>query len=330
MKKLRQLNLAQKPTPLYRLKRMSEILGIDLWIKRDDLTGDILTGGNKIRKLEFILAHAADMNADTALVAGGVQSNLVRTAAALAVSLGMRPVMVLGGEKPGSSKGNYFLISLLNAEARYIKISHPSELEDAMENIAEELRNKGSRPYIVNFGASNGLGTMGYVDAFRELALQKSDAEADFDHIFVSAGSGGTLAGIVAGMQIERVASRVTGISPWLTTEEVKERTERCISELEILLDVEPGSLNGIREVTIDDSFIGEGYGIPTGECISAIRMMAEHEAVILDHTYTGKAMAGLIKYVETGKVNPGRKVLFWHTGGASALFALEGALRDT
>ncbi len=324
MKQYKPLELAQKPTPLHRLNRMSELLDIDLWIKRDDLTGDILTCGNKIRKLEYIMADAVDKKADTVIVAGGIQSNLAKTTAALAVRLGISPVMVLAGEKPYIAKGNFFLASLLGVETRFVEISHPSELATAMKDVSKELENEGARPYIVGFGASNGLGTMGYVEAYKELTVQMRKEGVEFDHQFLAAGSGGTLAGIMAGSIFENSNSLITGISPWLSSSEVKESVWKCIREMEGFLDIKPGSIKLKKDVEVDDSYIGSGYGIPTRECINAIRKLAREEAILIDHTYTGKAMAALLDYVEKGRVKPGEKVLFWHTGGAPALFTLE------
>lgn len=319
------LELAQKPTPLNRLNRMSELLDIDLWIKRDDLTGDILTCGNKIRKLEYIFADVINKKADTVLVAGGIQSNLARTTAALAVRLGIKPVLVLAGDKPDTPKGNFFLTSLLGVETRFVEIAHPSELETAMKDVSEKLENEGARPYIIGFGASNGLGTMGYVDAYRELTVQMRKEGTEFDHEFLAAGSGGTLAGIMAGSITESSKSLITGISPWLASAEVKERAWKCIRDMEELTGMKPGRFKLKEDVKVDDSYIGNGYGIPTTECISAIRLLAREEAILMDQTYTGKAMAGLLDYVKKGRVKPGEKVLFWHTGGTPALFIMEG-----
>lgn len=329
MKHYKPLELAQKPTPLNRLNRMSELLNIDLWIKRDDLTGDILTCGNKIRKLEYIFADAVEKKADTVLVAGGIQSNLAKTTAALAVRLGIRPVMVLAGEKPDIPKGNFFLASLLGVETRFVEISHPSELEDAMKNVSDMLEREGAKPYTVGFGASNGLGAMGYVDAYKELSVQIRKEGVEFDHEFLAAGSGGTMAGIMAGSILENSNSLITGISPWLSSSEVKERVWKCIMEMVELLDINPGSFKLKKDVEVDDSYIGSGYGIPTSECINAIRKLAREEAILIDHTYTGKAMAGLLDYVRKGKVKPGERVLFWHTGGAPALFSLGGEMEQ-
>ncbi len=324
MEHFNRLELAHTPTPLQRLERAGRHLKIDLWVKRDDLTGDLLTGGNKIRKLEYILSDALEKRADHILVAGGIQSNLAKTTAALSVKLGIKPVMILAGEKPRQKEGNFFLSSFLDIETVFIDASHPSQLERAMHDHAAVLERSGKRPYIVDFGASNGLGALGYLEAYRELEAQKKQKGVEFDREFAAAGSAGTLAGIIAGRSLCGSSSHIAGISPWLPEAEVTERVSKCTGELAGMLNENIDTGIEAGETIIDDNFIGEGYGSPTPGCLEAIRLLAEKEALLLDHTYTGKAMAGLISYVEKGIVKPGEKVLFWHTGGAPALFMLK------
>ena len=231
------LNLAFKPTPLQPLNTMGKLFNIELWIKRDDLSGDMLSGGNKARKLEYILYDAKSKGADTILVAGGPQSNLAKTTAALSIQQGLKPILVLLGREPSSKKGNLFLDGLLGVETRFIEVSHPEELESAMSSIASELKLEGRNPYIVPFGASNGLGALGYVDAYQEMVKQKEELGLQFDWEFVSAGSGGTYAGISVGRQIHNASSKLIGVSPWLAKGEVKERILHCVEELIRLLD---------------------------------------------------------------------------------------------
>lgn len=317
---INKLSLAQKPTPLQPLTRLGGILGIDLWIKRDDLTGDILTGGNKIRKLEYVLAEAVAQGADTVIVSGGLQSNLVKTTAALAVKQGLKPVLVLLGKKPELKKGNLFLDTLLNVACRFVEGSHPSSLNDEVLRIKAELEAGGKGVYVIPLGASNGLGALGYVDAYGEMKEQANAFNLSFDWEFVSAGSGGTLAGIYIGHGICDDQSQLVGVSPWLPAAEVKERINKCVEEAACYRNIKGQK----DEPLITENFIGDGYGIPTKGCIEAIRLMAQNEGILLDQTYTGKAMAGLINHVRTGVIRPGQKVLFWHTGGAPALSLLE------
>lgn len=318
------LNLAFKPTRLQPLKKLGKLLNIDLWIKRDDLTGDMLSGGNKIRKLEYILKDAKSKGADTILVAGGSQSNLAKTTAALAIQQGIKPILILIGEEPSVKKGNLFLDTIMGVETKFFKVSHPKELELAMSDVAVQLKSEGKNPYIVPFGASNGLGALGYVEAYQELEKQKKKIGLEFDWEFVSAGSGGTYAGIFAGHQIMNASSKLVGISPWLSKEEVKERILHCVNDLLPLIDNPDKIKLDDTELLIEDGFIGEGYSIPTTEGLRAIKLLAMHEGILLDHTYTGKAMSGLIDFVEQGMITSGESVLFWHTGGAPGLFTLE------
>jgi len=302
------------------LHRLGEELNVSLWIKRDDLTGDILSGGNKVRKLEYLLNDARKKGADTVLAAGGVQSNLAKTVAALSIRLGLRPLLVLMGKEPEYAKGNLFLNRVMGVEIRFVEASHPSVLESEMMRLAEEERGRGNKPYIIPFGGSNGMGALGYLEAYRELTGQKEDLNIDFDWEFVSAGSGATLAGICLGHSARQSSSRLVGISPWLREEEVRERVNKCIKEAGPLL---PDKLPAETQPVIEDRYIGEGYSIPTQEGAAAIRTVAGMEGLMLDQTYTGKTMAGLFDYVARGLIKPGQSVLFWHTGGAPGLFAL-------
>lgn len=317
---LKKLSLAQTPTPLQRMDRVSDSLGIELWIKRDDLTGDILTGGNKIRKLEYILEDAKSKGADSIIVCGGSQSNLVKTAAALAIKLGIKPVLALLGRKPDLKKGNLFFDTLLNVEVHFVDGNHPSSLDETVANLKKVLEAQGRCVYIVPLGASNGLGAIGYIDAYQEMQGQAESLGISFDWEFVSAGSGGTFAGIYMGHGMSAAKSRLVGVSPWLEAGEVKKRISGCIDEAARLLNTNIE----MKEMVVEESFIGEGYGIPTRACIEAIGILARKEGILLDQTYTGKAMACLIDYVRNGNVKPGQRVLFWHTGGAPALTLLE------
>lgn len=314
---MNQLHFAQKPTPLEYLPRISEKIGIELWIKRDDLTGDMVTGGNKIRKLEYLLADAKAKGADTIVTTGGLQSNHTKITAGLAVKLGMIPVLLLNGAEPAVKKANTFIDSLLVAELQYITAENQGEMNRQVVEAAKKLKEAGKNPYIVPVGGSTGLGALGYVDAYSEVRQQQ---EREFDWEFVSAGSGGTLAGIFLGHQQYNSDTKLIGVSPWLSTEEISAQTITCIDEGNQLLGNQSSDVSKLK---IDDSYIGEGYGVPTGDGIKAIEMMMAHEGILLDHVYTGKAMACLLDYVQTGKISTGDKVLFWHTGGASGIFAV-------
>jgi D-cysteine desulfhydrase family pyridoxal phosphate-dependent enzyme len=306
----KKLNLSFTPTPLHQLERLSERLGIELWMKRDDLTGCIATGGNKIRKLEYILADALEKGADTVLTTGGPQSNHAKATAALAVKVGLRPVLVLAGNDPGKRQTNLFIDQLVGADIRFSGARTAEQMEAALETTFSELVHEGRKPYLIPIGGSNGLGTLGYIDAFREIEGNK------FDWIVVTAGSGGTFAGIYLANKESAHPAKLLGISPWLPKVEISERVKQCIMELQPDWHQE--------ELLIDDSYIGRGYGKMTPEAEQAINLLAREEAILLDHVYTGKAMAGLLDYIKKGRITSRDKVLFWHTGGAPGLLALQ------
>ncbi|RXT04883.1 1-aminocyclopropane-1-carboxylate deaminase/D-cysteine desulfhydrase [Ammoniphilus sp. CFH 90114] len=323
---MRRLTLAQKPTPLEPLTRLGELLRIDLWVKRDDLTGDMVTGGNKIRKLEYLLADALDKGADTIITTGGPQSNHAKTTAALTKRLGLHPVLLLSGKPPEETTANLLINKLVGAEVHYFFPRHPREMDDALLRLAEEMKAKGRKPYIIPVGGSNGIGTLGYIDAYQEMDQQRQEKQLSFDFEFVTAGSGGTFAGIYMGHQAVQASSKLIGVSPWLPSQEIKERIIDCIKDARTL-STDSVPLSGepaLEDLSIYDQYIGSGYAKPTPEGMKALQIMASEESILLDHVYTAKTMAGLMDLVEKGVIARGSSVLFWHTGGAPGLFALQ------
>ncbi len=324
---MKRIPLAQKPTPLESLPRLSERLNINLWIKRDDLTGDMVTGGNKIRKLEYIFADAKAKGADTILTTGGPQSNHAKTTAAIAKKLGFDPVLLLAGKPPEKPTANLFINELIGARIQFFFPRHPREMDEALERLAEELRQEGRKPYIIPVGGSNGIGSLGYYDAYFELEQQRKDRELQFDWEIVTAGSGGTFAGIHLGHQAVQATSQLIGISPWLSSADIKQRIIECVEQALPLLEPPLSSVQALLpdQLDVSDAYIGKGYGKPTEAGMKAIKLMASEESILLDHVYTAKAFSGLLDMVENGQITPGSNVLFWHTGGAPGLFALEG-----
>jgi D-cysteine desulfhydrase family pyridoxal phosphate-dependent enzyme len=332
----KKLALSFTPTPLHPLHRLSEKLGVETWIKRDDLTGCIATGGNKIRKLEYILADALGKRADSVITTGGPQSNHAKATAALAVKVGLQPILVLAGAEPGERRANLFLDQLVGADIHFTGAVTPDQMERALEEKRAELSLLGKTPYVIPIGGSNGYGTLGYADAYLELG------EHDFDWIFVTAGSGGTYAGLALGMRLDMLAERkkihpkLLGISPWLRKSEIEQRIEECMKEAQEITNKEDRlkkQSNSSQQqlfddyssnFIIDDRYIGKGYGRITAEAKEAIQLMAENEGILLDHVYTGKAMSGLIDYIQKGIIRKDEKVLFWHTGGAPGLLAIQ------
>ncbi|MGG1658177.1 1-aminocyclopropane-1-carboxylate deaminase/D-cysteine desulfhydrase [Brevibacillus sp. NRS-1366] len=316
---------AQMKSPLHTLPRLSAMLDREIWIKRDDANGDILTVGNKKRKLQYLLSDAIQKGADTVITTGGPNSNHARATAAMAIQLGLKPILVLGGHKPESKKGNHLLNHYMGVDVVFSGASTHEEMEKALNQHVEKVKAEGLRPYVIGVGGSNGLGSLGFVDAYFELKEQATEKKVQFDWLFASAGSGGTIAGLIYGCYLHKDATRIVGVSPWLRTAGIKAKIESCLHEAVSLKgDGRKLHLDDLP-VYIHDEYIGEGYGYPTDGGMEALHLLASKEAILLDHVYTAKAMAGCIDYIRKGKVRPGEKVLFWHTGGTPGLFAISG-----
>lgn len=317
---LPRVKLADLPTPLEKAPRLGKALGgINLYIKRDDNTG-LCMGGNKARKLEYLLAEAMEQGCDTVITTGGAQSNHARMTAAGARKLGMKPVLVLEGPKPEGRQGNLLLDDLVGAEVLFV--AKDSDMGVEMESVAKRLRASGSKPYIVPLGGSNPLGSIGYVAAAVELCSQAFEEGIKIDHAYLTLGSGGTMAGFALGMKVLMPEVKVWGISVSRKVDLCKQRVipqaQGAAKIAGIPFGLEP------EELLVDDAYIGPGYAIPTAECLEMIRLAASTEGIILDPVYTGKTMAGLAGHVTRGLVKPGETVVFIHTGGAPAIFAFE------
>jgi len=301
--------IASLPTPLDEAPRLSDALGARILIKRDDLTG-LALGGNKARKLQYLLADAVARGCHTIVAVGGAQSNFCRMAAAAAAKLDLRCHLVLGGEQPARATGNILLDELFGAELRYAGSEDWGEMTDAAKRLATEL---GDGAYFMPIGGATPVGALAYVDAADEL-LGQIDTLPDW--IVIADGSGGTHAGLLAGLP---PSVRVLGIDV--------SRPERPLKASIPKLAERTAELAGRAlppfELHIADH-TGERYAAITRECREAVRMAAELEAVVLDPVYTGKAMAGMIAALRDGRI--GGTVVFWHTGGAPALFADEFA----
>jgi len=316
--------LAELPTPLTAASDLAAALGLSrLWIKRDDLTG-LAMGGNKARKLEFLMAQARDADASVIITTGGAQSNHARMTAAAACNLGMHCCLVLCDQDPGAVRGNLLLDHLFGADVRFCKTDTYAETEAAMARTAAEFEGLGLRPWIIPVGGSTATGCLGYYAAVRELAEQLQAAEATVDTMVVAVGSTGTLAGILLGAQEFLPNAKCFGISVSPPAEQGRGKCSRIMREASALLGA-PG--RSLPEPDIRDGWLGPAYGVPTPESLEAIRIVARTEGILLDPVYTGKAFAGLQGLIAANEIATGSKVLFWHTGGAPALFAFESAL---
>lgn len=315
----KRVHLAHVPTPIEHLPRLSSLLeGPDIYIKRDDLTGIELTG-NKVRKLEFVLAEALDQGCDTVITCGGVQSNHARATAAAAAKLGLRTHLVLRDGGPGDLDGNLFLDRLLGAEVTYITPAEYQQVDRRMEEIAQKLRGDGGNPYVIPEGASNALGCLGYVHAAEELASQLRDLSLRIDHLVLAVGSGGTHAGLLIGKYLYDLPMEIHGFNVCddeaYFVRRIGEILEEARSRFQLDFAFER------RHIHIIDGYVGKGYGLSRQEEIDAIKRVAHSEGIILDPVYTGKAMYGLADQIRKKRFKAGEKVLFLHTGGVFGLF---------
>lgn len=316
------------PTPLEPLSRLSAHLGGPrLWIKRDDLLG-LAAGGNKTRKLEFLVADALEQGADTLVTTGAVQSNHCRLTLAAAVREGLSCRLVLEERVPASydenATGNNFLFRLLGAEAITV-VPAGTDLGAAMQAVAAEVAAVGRKAYVIPGGGSNARGALGYVACAQELMQQAFDAGLAFSHLVTASGSGGTHAGIVAGLTGTSAGVSVTGISvraPKAPQEEKILGLARAAAEL-------AGSQRPptAADVVVLDDYVGGGYSIPTDEMVEAVQLFARQDGVLLDPVYTGKAAAGLVDLVRRGAFERDEDVVFLHTGGSPALYAYQDVL---
>lgn len=313
--------IAHAPTPLEPLERLSRRLsGPDIWIKRDDCTG-LAGGGNKARKLEFLIAAALADEADTLITAGAIQSNHARQTAAAAARFNLRCQLVLTDSVPGTpphyrESGNILLDQILGAE---IKLAGgDADSAHAMQDLAQALRCQGRRPFVIPVGGSNALGAFGYVQAFAELHAQAVERSLAVDHIVLATGSGGTQAGLLLGAHLHGWRGSIHGISVGASAQRQRLKVADVMRAAADLLTIETGD----AEIRIDDRFVGAGYGQPAEDTIEAIRLTAESEGILLDPVYSGKAMAGLIASIRAGTFRRGEVVVFLHTGGSAALSA--------
>jgi D-cysteine desulfhydrase family pyridoxal phosphate-dependent enzyme len=308
--------LVSSATPIEELPRLRATLGGGprIYVKRDDAIG-FAFGGNKVRKMALVAADALAHDADTLITTGGVQSNHARVTAAAAAKLGLRCVLVVNGSAPERPTANAFLNRLLGAEVRYVPSREARA--PAMEEAADELKRAGRRPYVIPLGASTPLGAAAFVRAVVEMLEQTIPP----DVIVHSTSSGGTQAGIAAGCAMAGVHTRVIGISADDPARSLESAVRRILAGLGPLLGLGPQGFEDLP-IEIDDSFVGEGYGVATNESREAIELAARTEGLFLDPTYTSKAMAGLIARVRAREFPDNSTILFWHTGGQVGLFA--------
>lgn len=325
------MNLARYPrrrytegqTPLERLTRFSQAIGgLNIYIKRDDLLG-LTGGGNKTRKLEFLVADALAQGADTLITCGGVQSNHCRLTLAAAVKEGLKCRLVLSEIVPGSynpeASGNVFLYHLLGVE-RVKVVPWGTNLMDELQNAANEATYEGRKPYIIPMGGSSHLGVLGYIACAEEIMNQTFEAGVDIHHVVLPGGSAGTHSGLLLGLYGNNCHIPVTGISILNTKEVLENRISELIQQTTTYMGI---NIKIPREAIVClDEYLGPGYTLPTTQMIEAVKLLARTEGILLDQTYTGKAMAGLIDLVRRDFFKKDDNVLFLHTGGSPSLYA--------
>ncbi|MCW1970694.1 MAG: D-cysteine desulfhydrase family protein [Anaerolineae bacterium] len=310
--------LAFLPTPLQPAPRLSAALGGPrILIKRDDMTG-LALGGNKTRKLEFLLADALKQGADVILTAGAPQSNHCRQTAAAARQMGLDCVLVFTPGQHDEMQGNVLLDQILGAR---IVRTERSDSMAVMQDLADELRQAGHTPYVIPVGGSNAIGTLGYASAMHELVGQLAALDVAVSHLYFSSGSGGTHAGLLLGQHLFGPANmRLVGVSPGSKSEAILDKIATISNEAAQNLGEKTRFLS--QNITVYDQFVGPRYGISTPQSLEAISLFAENEGILLDPVYTAKAAAGLIQDIRTGVIRENETVIFLHTGGNPALFA--------
>ena len=311
MKAFEKLALGVFPTPVHKLENISRLLGTQVYIKRDDMTG-LGLGGNKVRKLEYLLADAKAKGAQVVFTTGGAQSNHAMLTAAACRKLGMTPVLILKKRGVTARQGNQLLEHLMGVDVRLMDTDSYEDIYAEMDRVGQEM---GKPYYKIPCGGSNALGTLGYVDCVREIR----DQGMQFDHIICAEGSGGTMAGLALGAKLYMPDTRVTGMmvdtDPFDRITVDLMRGAAALLHADIVISREDFDLRDM---------CGPGYAISSQEGNAAVAMMAEQEGLFLDPVYTGKAFAGLIAMAEEGAFAPDDRVLFLHSGGAGGLFAVE------
>jgi len=311
------IELALSPTPIMKLERVSRRLGVELYVKRDDLTG-LLESGNKVRKLEFLVADALDQGADTLITVGTMQSNCCRAVAAVAARIGLRAVVAVKGAQPAVYDGNLLLNRMLGAEVRYLTDEEFASYPVALEAIAEDVRRGGGRPYVIPESGSNETGALGYLECAVELAEQIGHGAPRFDTVAIAAFSGGSQAGLLMGKQLAGLPSEIVSVPIAFAADHVRsyvaQTIERATRRYGFALEVP-------KTIHILDGYQGVGRsGVDDAE-LSLLIQLAREEGLMLDPVYTAKAFGGLLDTLQRDAKALGQRVCFIHTGGIFSLF---------
>lgn len=324
--KIERIELANLPTPIRKLERISQDLGRNVWIKRDDLTG-VETSGNKIRKLEYVAARALKEKADVLITAGGIQSNHARATAAVAARLGLGCHLVLSISEQPKLEGNYLLDRMFGAKITFLdENDENASLSETMAAAARSYEAQGLRPYLIPVGASDAIGNLGYINAMKEIHEQESSLGICFDAVVCAVGSGGTYSGLFIGNEIFRLHKKIIGIT---VSDNRDYFTKKCA-------EIIKGTLACLDEPEISDDYCfidgykGKGYAISSSDELVFISEVAQKEGIILDPVYTGKAFYGLYQEIRKGHLDDCENILFIHTGGLYGLFPKQEQIAES
>ncbi|MCD6324632.1 MAG: D-cysteine desulfhydrase family protein [Desulfurococcales archaeon] len=314
---LPKFKLFTSPTPLERAERLGRELGANLYIKRDDVM-ELALGGNKVRKLEYLVGDALSKGCDTLVTTGAYHSNHARLTAAAARKAGMKAYLLLTPPGEYRVQGNALLDALLGAEVRLYK--HREGVEEALEELGEELKKQGRKPYIIPAGGASPIGVMGYAEAAHEILMQMKELGVKPKYVVHAAGTGATQAGLILGFKMLGADDiQVVGISVGkgskAATEKVADLVNKAAEILRVDVRVRP------EDITVIDKYVGGGYGVVNKETVEAIRKAAQYEALLFDPVYTGKGIWGFMDMAERGEFGKGSDVVFIHTGGEPILF---------
>ena len=317
------IELAVAPTPLLKLERLSEEHGVELWVKRDDLTG-LLETGNKIRKLEFLVGEAFAQNADTLVTCGTLQSNCCRTVSAVAARLGLKAVLALKGVPPAEYDGNLLLDRLLGARIRFCADDEWARIDEVLEELAARVRKRGGTPYVIPESGATVTGALGYVACGEEIAQQIRHGAPEFDTIAITAFSGGSQAGLLMAKQLYGLRADIVSVPVAWEAARVRDYVARIIAEA--------GRRYGLpvevpAEVRLLDGYQGAGRSEVRAEELATVVRVARTEGIVLDPVYTAKAFAGLLDHLRRDPRALGRRVCFIHTGGVFSLFPFRNSL---
>lgn len=301
----RKLNIANLDTPIQKLDQLSNALGKHIYVKRDDYTGTEISG-NKVRKLEYTIQYVFDNHYDTVITTGAITSNHARATAALCAKYNLDCHLVLRGDD-AIFEGNLFLDTMLGAKIH--QIDSQSSREDTMLELHSQLKSEGKQPLIIPVGASDWIGTHGYINAYEEILKQEQTMQVHFDSINVAVGSGGTYAGLWYGNYLNKDHSKVIGYAVDQSATVFSDKVQEIIHDLD-------KSITTFDSITINDNYVGLGYGQATDDELAFYIEIAQQEGIIFDPTYTGKAFRGLISEIKQGNYDDQENILFIHTGG--------------